>query len=441
MVRPPSGLSGWCLEQLGAEVDEVLWIKGHLSWVAGVQLGDGREVVVKVRPWIDSLPSCHAVHRHVWRAEFPCPEPLTGPTNMSGVAISAEAHLPGGQPGAGDDPTLAERTARALARLVAAAPEPLSIPSLYPPPPWAGWDDADALPWPAPDEGSELNNHPSTAPLRALAEALNERLRHDQLAGRVGHVDFYQGNLRWQGNDLLAADDWDSLAVLPEAAIVGCAAASFRRPFPACIRTAGPAPRSMTARTSSSTTSKQHVASSHPLSLRSPGLLAFGNVSSMPPRLSLRADPPTPPTNSGTRRPEAASQESRRLPREGERRGMQSRGERPSRRTLPPVTGSRSRINHAEVVALRVAHPRVSFVGRDDLAAQRNKFLDFRLSPSARDVHMHRLLRHSCGLRLLKADLEVGSVENHPGIGLRSTSNGREPLNLGVVVRPDLEVI
>jgi aminoglycoside phosphotransferase (APT) family kinase protein len=116
--------------------------------------------------------------------------------------------------------------------LVAAAPEPASIPSLYPPPPWAGWDDALARPWPAPDEGAELNKHPSIEPLRGLAVALNEQLRDVQLARRVGHVDFYQGNLRWQGNDLLALHDWDSLAVLPEAAIVGCAAASFRPGIP-----------------------------------------------------------------------------------------------------------------------------------------------------------------------------------------------------------------
>lgn len=231
-MRRPSGLSAWCLERLDAEVGEVLWVKGHLSWVAAVQLGDGRNVVVKARPWTDSLPGCHAVHLHLWRAGFPCPEPLTGPTNVSGVAISAEAHLLGGQPGVGDDPTLAERTACALARMVAAAPQPASIPSLYPPPPWTGWGNASAVPWPAPDEGPELNTHPSTEPLRGLALALNERLLADHAVGRVGHVDFHQGNLRWQESELLAVDDWDSLAVLPEAAIVGCAAASFRPATP-----------------------------------------------------------------------------------------------------------------------------------------------------------------------------------------------------------------
>lgn len=45
----------------------------------------------------------------------------------------------------------------------------------------------------------------------------------------LGHVDFYQGNLRWNTDGtLFAIDDWDSISSLPEAALVGCAAVSFR---------------------------------------------------------------------------------------------------------------------------------------------------------------------------------------------------------------------
>jgi hypothetical protein len=143
--------------------------------------------------------------------------------------VSAEAHLPGGEPGRGDDPELARRTAVELARLIALCPAPSDVPPLEPPRPWAGWADGRADPWPPPDEGPPLNDHPATEEFRALARGLNERLNAASLSDVVGHVDWYQGNLRWhEDGNLLAADDWDSISALPEAAIVGCAAASFR---------------------------------------------------------------------------------------------------------------------------------------------------------------------------------------------------------------------
>ena len=231
-MEQPDGLSRWTAEHLGSGVAHVLWEAGHLSWVGAVALRDDRVAVIKARPWRDALVGCYEAHRQAWQAGFPCPEPLTGPIVLSPLAVSAEAHLPGGAPGRGDDPTLAERTATALAWLMAVLPEPSAIPSIDPPPPWTGWSDPLAQPWPPPDEGPPLNDRPETESLRTLAAALNERLRDPGVVDRVGHADWYQGNLRWRGDELLAADDWDSLARLPKAAIAGCAAASFRPGIP-----------------------------------------------------------------------------------------------------------------------------------------------------------------------------------------------------------------
>ncbi|MDQ1395892.1 MAG: hypothetical protein QOG64_1151 [Acidimicrobiaceae bacterium] len=207
---------------------EVLWESGHLSSVVALRLTDDRQVVVKARPWTPSLAGCHAVHAHVWTAGFPCPEPLIGPVSLGQLAATAEAHLPGGQPGVAEDATLAERSAAALAALIACAPPVASVPSLDPPRPWAGWADPRATPWPPPDEGIALNDLDATEDLRRLASTLNQRLRASSLAPVIGHVDWYQGNLRWDGDRLVAADDWDSAAALPEAALAGCAAVSFR---------------------------------------------------------------------------------------------------------------------------------------------------------------------------------------------------------------------
>ena len=43
----------------------------------------------------------------------------------------------------------------------------------------------------------------------------------------LGHADFEAQNLRWRGRDLWTVFDWDSLAWMPEAALVGAAAGSF----------------------------------------------------------------------------------------------------------------------------------------------------------------------------------------------------------------------
>ena len=60
-----------------------------------------------------------------------------------------------------------------------------------------------------------------------MGQLLNERLQATLLPLVVGHSDWYQGNLRWEGGKLFAADDWDSIAALPQAAFVGCSAVSY----------------------------------------------------------------------------------------------------------------------------------------------------------------------------------------------------------------------
>ncbi len=48
-------VSGWCTTRLGSPLSAVLFESGYFSAVFGVALADGREVVVKVRPWEDRL--------------------------------------------------------------------------------------------------------------------------------------------------------------------------------------------------------------------------------------------------------------------------------------------------------------------------------------------------------------------------------------------------
>jgi len=87
-------LAVWCGRWLGAPPTAQLFEAGYLSTVKGLRLADGREVVVKVRPRMSRLAGCAAVHRALWTAGFPCPEPLAGPRPLDGYAATAETLVP-----------------------------------------------------------------------------------------------------------------------------------------------------------------------------------------------------------------------------------------------------------------------------------------------------------------------------------------------------------
>ncbi len=152
---------------------------GYLSLVVGLQLEDGREVVVELRPPAPRLAGCFEVHRRLYEAGFPCPQPLAGPVALAGFIATVESYIPGGDrfPPSG---RTAEPFASALAALVAAAPAVSDVPSLAPNPPWTAWNHAG-----------------------------------------------YTNNIRWAGHELHAVHDWDSLIAESEPVVAGLAAAVY----------------------------------------------------------------------------------------------------------------------------------------------------------------------------------------------------------------------
>jgi hypothetical protein len=275
--RPAVGqdaLAGWCRRWLGAPPAAELFEAGYLSTVKGLRLAGGREVVVKVRPGQPRLAGCAAVHRALWTAGFPCPEPLVDLQPLDGYAATAEALVPdpgpppnpGPPPDPGQPPpdpgqpppdpgqpppdpgqpppdpgqpppssgqpppasVLPRLSAAGLARLVELAPDPRSVPSLAPSPSWTGWDHTEPGLWPAPeDRDVDLNAHPGPRWLDRVAAAVRDQLRGHRGDPVIGHGDWYPENLIWQGSQLVAVHDWDSVICQPEPAIAGLAAASF----------------------------------------------------------------------------------------------------------------------------------------------------------------------------------------------------------------------
>ena len=238
----PDALADWCVRWLGAPPAAELFATGNLSAVQGLRLADGREVVVKVRPSLPRLAGCAVVHRALWRAGYPCPEPLVGLQPLNGYAASAEVLVadagepPGGELAAASATALsapalsaAALSAAGLARLVELAPSPGSVPSLSPSPSWVGWDHAEPGLWPGPeDRDVDLNAYPERQWLGRVATAVRQRLRAFASDPVIGHGDWWPGNLRWLGSELHAVYDWDSVIGQPEPAMAGFAAVSFR---------------------------------------------------------------------------------------------------------------------------------------------------------------------------------------------------------------------
>ena len=226
-VVDPASLAAWCELHLGSPAAGELFRDGHLARVIGARLADGREVVVRVRPGAPRVAACIEVQRRLYVSGYPCPEPLAGPAPFGDYEATAESYVPGGVmlPGSGRS---AEPFAVALAQLVDLAPRPEEVPSLAPAPPWTAWnhDEGGLWPWPE-DQDIDLNQVSGPAWIDAAGQAARQRLQESQDQAVIGHGDWWTENLRWRGNRLLVAYDWDSIIVDSEAVVAGLAAAIY----------------------------------------------------------------------------------------------------------------------------------------------------------------------------------------------------------------------
>jgi Ser/Thr protein kinase RdoA (MazF antagonist) len=231
-VDVPEWLQSWCRQHLGAPPADVLMDEPP---VTGLRLDDGREVLVKARPDQNGrAATCIEVQRVLAGQGFPCPSPLTGMTVHEGLAVHAEEWSPGGEVRTGDDPATARDFAVLLARMVELAadlevggPAPGAVTAPLPNPEWLRWDHDDDGPWPA---VPYYDNQPRVAlpdVVEDAAHRLRERLSVVYLPRILGHGDWESQNLRWHGDTPAVVYDWDSVAWLPEAAIVGSACGAF----------------------------------------------------------------------------------------------------------------------------------------------------------------------------------------------------------------------
>jgi Ser/Thr protein kinase RdoA (MazF antagonist) len=227
-VVDAASLAAWCEVHLGSPAAGELFRTGHLACVIGARLADGREVVVKVRPAAPRTVACIEVQRRLFESGYPCPRPLAGPAPLGEYEATAESYVSGEVmlPASG---RAAEPFAAALARLVALAPSPEEVPSLAPNPPWTAWNHDQGGLWPWPDDLVDLDLNEVDGPgwIEAAGQAARQRLREGDDRAVIGHGDWFTDNLRWRGNRLLVAYDWDSLIADSEPVIAGLAAAIY----------------------------------------------------------------------------------------------------------------------------------------------------------------------------------------------------------------------
>ena len=225
-----SRVDGWAREHLGSAIATVRFRAGRIDAVWGVDLVDGRAVVIKAhRPPVDLSPLRAAVDAQIVlaRAGFPCPLPLAGPHQVDGHVLTAETLVEGSMPD-GREPAIRRLLAVGLARHIDLLRTRTDLAERAGPGP--SWCQYQGGPWPVPHD--TLVDFTSTVPAYDWLDAYGRRAADQILRDRdgaevvVGHADWYAGNTVVVDGRLAGSFDWELVADT-EAAIAGFAAACF----------------------------------------------------------------------------------------------------------------------------------------------------------------------------------------------------------------------
>lgn len=223
-------LDRYVRQQLGSGIARVRFRAGRIDAVWGVDLGDGRAVVIKTHRRPAELESLRVVAEALLllsAAGFPCPTPLSGPDDVDGRVVTTQTLLSGDVPD-GRDPSIRPLLARGLAQhieLLRHHPDLVSRAGAGP-----SWCHYTAGPWPVPHD--TLVDFTRTTPGYEWLDRLGRRAADQITAHRdtdavvVGHADWYAGNTVVAGGELVGTFDWELVADT-EAVIAGFAAACY----------------------------------------------------------------------------------------------------------------------------------------------------------------------------------------------------------------------
>jgi hypothetical protein len=224
-----AAIDGFCREQLGAGIAAYRFFDASSGSVHGVDLTDGRAVVVKGhRPDADveHLRAAIALQRALAVSGFPAPPPLAGPVALGSGQLTAETLVPQHRPTDTHAPEVRRVLASGLARFVAlAAPHldalghhihPLHrlVDGLYPVPHSPRFDFA------ATAAGAEWID-------RLMGEARERLAAMPAGVEVVAHGDWRVQNVSVHDGAIDAIYDWDSVAATTEMGAVAASAITF----------------------------------------------------------------------------------------------------------------------------------------------------------------------------------------------------------------------
>jgi Ser/Thr protein kinase RdoA (MazF antagonist) len=218
-------------ERLSAEVAAIAFRSGRIDAVYGLELDDGRKVVLKLhRPPVDvpGLAAAREALAHLASTGYPCPAPVDGPVRRDGHVVTVDAWMEGGEPADARAPEIRSALAGAFVEHIQRLGELAHLgPRLPAGPAWTRYGDG---PWPVPhDPIFDFTTTPGEwrwlddFAREASAELL--RLR-GHAAPVIGHGDWYDGNARFDGDRVVATFDWDLMAE-SEAVLTGLAATAY----------------------------------------------------------------------------------------------------------------------------------------------------------------------------------------------------------------------
>jgi Ser/Thr protein kinase RdoA (MazF antagonist) len=223
-------LDSWARDRLGSAIADVRFRTGRIDAVWGVDLQDGRAVVIKGHRGpvdLDAVDAGTDAQRVLAAAGFPCPVPLAGPDEVEGRVLTAETLLVGARPD-GRDPGVRRLLADGLARHIEILrTRPDLVPRAGRGPSWCRYQCG---PWPVPHD--TLVDLRSTLAGFEWLDAFGRRAADQVLDNRgpddilVGHADWYAGNTGVVDGVLVATFDWELVADT-EAVIAGFAASCY----------------------------------------------------------------------------------------------------------------------------------------------------------------------------------------------------------------------
>ena len=223
-------LDRWVQSRLGSPISDVRFRAGRIDAVWGVELQDGRDVVIKAHRTPVDLGAAQATmdaQRALAAAGFPCPVPLAGFDEVDGRVLTAETLIVGARPN-GRQPTNRRLLADGLARHIEILrAHPALVGRAGKGPSWCRYQDG---PWPVPhdtlvDLGVTVAGYEWLDVFgRRAADQILDNREPDPVV--VGHADWYAGNTAVADGRLVGVFDWQLVADT-EAVIAGFTASCY----------------------------------------------------------------------------------------------------------------------------------------------------------------------------------------------------------------------